>query len=55
MHLLRGKILETHRKDNNGQVRVYARQLSPRRALVENSQPNNRRAATRRLHAKARG
>ena len=43
--LLRGERPEIRMKHKNGQVRVYARQLSPRKELVNMSQANKRRAA----------
>ena len=49
--LLRGGRPEIQLKHKNGRVRLYARQLSPRKDLVRTSQANKRRAAARRLQA----
>jgi len=49
--LLRGERPEIPLKHKNGRVRVYARQLSPRKNLVKTNQANKRRAASRRLQA----
>jgi len=47
--LLRGARPEIRLKHKNGRVRVYKRQLSPRKAGVKTSQVNKRRATARRL------
>ena len=47
--LLRGDRPEIRLRHKNGRVRVYSRQLSPRKALVKVSQANKRKAAARRL------
>ena len=47
--LLRGERPEIRLRHKNGRVRVYSRQLSPRKALVKVSQANKRKAAARRL------
>ena len=49
--LFRGERPEIQPQHKNGRVRVYARQLSPRKNLAKTSQANKRRAAARRLQA----
>jgi len=49
--LLCGERPEIQLKNKNGRVRLYARQLSPRKDLVKISQANKHRAAARRLQA----
>jgi len=50
--LLRVERPEIHLKHKNGRVRVFARQLLPRKALVRRSQRNKRRVAALRIHAR---
>jgi len=50
--LLRVERPEIHLKHKNGRVRVFARQLLLRKALVRRSQNNKRRVAALRLRAK---
>ena len=49
--LLRGERPEIRLRHKNGRVRVYSRQLSPRKALVKVSKANKRKVAARRLEA----
>ena len=53
--LLRGKRPQIRLKHTNGRVVVYARQMSPRKALVKSSQANKRPAAARKLQEDTRG